>query len=267
MPLPPALLDRSLWDALHETAAERLASELVLPAGWRFLRAEPVSAGEQHRVVAFFAWNDQEFALIPGGTMWLGYDPAYPPELTAEDLEAWAFAEYEYGELHAHLAKTTTPVREVQIPPFLMEVQSREMDTMPNWIDGRQVGTRTINITVREVREWATADGFRLPASDEWEYACRAGTRSFWWWGNRLEFPLPARNAFGLDIALDTYRSEWCTDPDIFRGGDGGTACCGGLDGLPTAVRLASAYFQPADWKSEEEPFMGSCRRIFPLAS
>lgn len=267
MPIASALLDLLLWDALDLAGAEAIARDVELPDGLRFLRVESVSAGGQQRPVAFFDWKDSEFALIPGGTMLLGYDPSHPPDLSQEDLEYWAFAEYEYGELHAHLAETMTPLREVRVLPFLMEVRSREMNTVPNWIEGRQVGTRTIHITVGEVREWASADGLRLPTSDEWEYACRAGTRSFWWWGNRLEFPLPTRNAFGLDIALDTYESEWCTDPDVFRGGDGGTACCGGLDGLPAGIRMASAYYEPANWTGDDKQFMGCCRRVFPLRS
>jgi hypothetical protein len=140
------------------------------------------------------------------------------------------------------------------------------MDMAPIWTSGRKVGWRTVTITMRQVREWACAEGFSVPTSDQWEHACRAGTRTFWWWGNGLGFPLPERNAFGLQIAWNTYRSEWGTAPDVYRGGDGGCSSCGGMGGLPTALRLASAYCEPfPDPDDQSARFSGDCRQVFPL--
>ena len=198
----------------------------------------------------------------------LGYDPSRPPDLTQQDLEDWEVAEPEYGDLEEHVRATMTPFREVTLAPFLMEVTPRDMGSEPVWESGRFLGECSVTVTVRQVRDWARADGFSLPTSDQWEHACRAGTRTFWWWGNALEpaFPLPERNAFGLQIAWNTYRSEWCTGPDVYRGGDGGVSCCGGLDGRPTALRLASAYFEPfAGAADGSERFSGDCRRVFAL--
>jgi hypothetical protein len=147
-----------------------------------------------------------------------------------------------------------------------MEVMSREMDSEP--IPGQIVGHRSVTITMRQVRDWAFTDGFYVPTSDQWEHACRAGTRTFWWWGNKLACPVPERNAFGLQIAWNTYRWEWCTDPDVYRGGDGGDSCCGGLGSLITNLRLGSAYFEPLGVSNDDsERFVGDCRRVFCLSN
>lgn len=268
MPLPPEVLLLATWDQLDHASAFRFAQtvEKALPPPWRLARVEECQGHDRHRSVAFFGRKDSEFALIPRGEVLLGYDPAFPLELSEQDLEDWERARYEYGDLNEHLQVTMTPLRKVVLKPFLMEITAREMHTEPNWKSGQTVGTRTADITIRQVRDWANKDGFRMPTSNQWEHACRAGTRTFWWWGNRLELPIPDRNPFGLQIALDTYLSEWCTDPDVFRGGDGGCAAHGGLDGLPTALRLASAYFEPfAEASNDSDQFWGACRRVFPL--
>lgn len=71
------------------------------------------------------------------------------------------------------------------------------------------------------------ADGFRLPTSEEWEYAARAGSRSTYFWGDEMKDKYcwyernsnnsthPAgtkkQNAYGIyDICGNV--SEWCFD-------------------------------------------------------
>ncbi|MHA7264647.1 formylglycine-generating enzyme family protein [Arthrobacter sp. TMN-37] len=93
----------------------------------------------------------------------------------------------------------------------------------------------------RDVRWDVDADGFRLPTEAEWEWACRAGTRTptygalpdiAWTAADRTDAPqevgLKAPNAFGL---YDTIGNvwEWCWDyADTARYGDYRTIRGGG---------------------------------------
>jgi formylglycine-generating enzyme required for sulfatase activity len=264
MRLPAEVAQLAHWDQLDKASAEQVARALEqrLRATWRLVRVAEYEAGGQRRSVAFFACQGAEFALIPGGPVTLGFDRSSPPDLTEEDWQDWHRARDEYGGLDKHLEETMTPLRRVVLAPFLMEVASRQTHYQQLSPGVR----RSVHVTFRQVRECVHRDGFRLPTSDEWEHACRAGTRSFWWWGNRLAYPLPERNAFGLQIAWNTYRDEWCTNPNCFRGGDGGYSCCGGQDGLPTTLRLASAYHEAFAEPDPDARFAGDVRRVYPLA-
>src|SRR5262249_32676192 len=101
---------------------------------------------------------------------------------------------------------------------------------------------------------------YRFPTPDEWEYACAAGARTLWRWGDvcppiplhtrimrtraiPLQWDLHLRpNAFGLRIGDDSYCIEFTTEPGVLCGGDGGTALHSGAGHFVAWLTLASSY-------------------------
>lgn len=232
------------------------------------------------------------FALIPGGKTMLGYDADHTPFVPSEDLvkdwqmDAGCFIgedlpgdkPWTYEALYAYLANTTfsgreitpydvfsfylkhimLPVREVTIRPFLLEVVAEK--------------DRRGSLSHAELTTELAQQGFRLPSADEWEYACAAGSRTLFFWGDDIpegvsSMGIPfAPNAFGLFVANHCYQWEYCADPFLIRGGDGGYAACGGSGKLAEFLPLASAYTLKL---SDVERHRGMCgvhvRRAFSL--
>lgn len=280
------------WDALPVATCEAIARTLAcwLPDPWRFTQVRFHAMGSQRRYVAFFDWRGDEFALLPGGQVTLGYDRGRPPILTSEqeqDYRDHSQGVAGFPDFSAHLDDCMTPLRVVTISPFLLEVKARDFsgnEVTPVVVPLAHGSVtlyreRTVRRrTYRQALEEACEGGFRLPTSDEWEYACGAGSRTFWRWGEECP-PIDGRpwdlhlkpNAFGLYVAQDSYEDEWCTTPDVFRGGDGGGSVCGAEGGVVTWVTLATAYtnlpFGTADGKDFlDDVFLGHCRRALSLA-
>lgn len=140
--------------------------------------------------------------------------------------------------------ETCLPVHTVQISPFLMsqqfvdlEVWQNIMHTTPNCqeevyerlSDGKSrkiEGYSIVNVSWLSAQEFCKATGLFLPSESQWEYACRAGTTTKYYWGDELFFSdetfnarllhttkleLKPYNAFGLcDMLGNAW--QWCAD-------------------------------------------------------
>ncbi|MGX2998211.1 hypothetical protein JNUCC64_28760 [Streptomyces sp. JNUCC 64] len=240
MTLADLTLDQ--WRSFDPPTARRLAREAADRVGGRVTAVETVAhlGAPLHRVR--IERDGQEFALVPGGRVALGFDPdAWRP--TPEQSADYARSlDQGFGpgpDLRTHLARTLSPRRSVVLATVLMAVADEEL-----------TGTRAETATALAAR------GLRMPGSDEWEHACGAGADTLFRWGDECPLdllpleggagPHGAPGAFGLRIAHDTYRAELTADDGAVHGGDGGEAVCGGYGALLAWLPLATANRNPA---------------------
>jgi hypothetical protein len=298
-------------DSERNVLAQQLASNL--PSPFRLTEIQWYELGGQRHPIACFDHDGSMFALIPGSTATLGYDSNKPFPATPQQIESWnkTVAEFELkGTLDEDIGDQTTPLRTASINSFLVEVSSREVGLEPIELTGRtgkgqmlapgtaveqyQPNGTHLRIenpsgrmeraywvkwqTHEQVSREVTAQGFRLLSSDEWEYACAAGSRTLFRWGN--DYPGDCdpgyrsspdcihckRNAFGLNIAQNPYDWEFVSEPSLLRGGDGGSMSSGGAGIFVSWLTLASAYIDKFSNHWEGKPVPGAhLRRVFSL--
>jgi hypothetical protein len=263
-------LTLATWDQLSAAEQDNVASQVAtrLGSSWRLVGLEMHEIGmEQHRV-AFFSYGNERFALIPGATVVLGYDRTHPLVPSPAQRQSWNETQENYGAppLEEFLDRWLTPLRQVTIPAFLLETHARVYDISPVTQEDGRTTKHMKPFTRDEAIAALVGADFRLPTSDEWEYACAPGVRTLFRWGDEtpeLDMPLPndpaplwdthlRPNAFGLTIAADPYDWEYCAEPDIMRGGDGGTALHAGVGTFGEWLTLASAFYShPVDYTFE----------------
>ncbi|MFI1066910.1 hypothetical protein ACH4TC_34115 [Streptomyces spororaveus] len=239
MSLADLTLDR--WRSFDRATAERVAHEAAAQVGGRVVLLDAVGhlGGPLHRVRV--EREGREFALVPGGTVRLGFDlDAWEPTpAQAADYAESADEGYGYGhpDLKSYLADVLSPPRTATLATVLMAVEDEHLTGC-----------------AADLPAALAARGLRIPGADEWEHACGAGADTLFRWGNECPLDEPSYgsggprhepNAFGLHIAYDSYRTELSGDPTAVHGGDGGEAVCGGYGTLLGWLPLATANRNP----------------------
>lgn len=211
------------WPALEVTAARRVAEGLARRHGIAVREVFRYTYAGRTAPVAVFDVAGRDFALVPGGSVPLGFDERawtpseeemasflgdedalspgaepvrstpFEPEFAAEDLT----------EIRARLARRTTRPRVAELPALLVAVEAEPAEG-------------GLPAELAEV-------GARLPGPDEWEHAAAGGARTLFPWGDRFPssaHPVDPRvpNLFGLRIAHHPDEPELTADPAVVLG-------------------------------------------------
>lgn len=230
------LSSRKQWSEADPVLTDLVIAKMSrrLSKNFEYLQTRLFQCGKLSHRIALFRHKKTgiEFCLLPGGTYIMGRkkeDSPFGKKMTSKDVfqDSWDFA------------LLPTPPHRVRIPPLLI---SRFEVSRAQWLaaKGEELDSAKINqknhpmqdVSWEAVKAWLKdiGEGFRLPSESEWEYACRAGSTTKYYWGDVFDSryalvrdskdtpgleDISARekfaNAFGL-VNMIGGVWEWCED-------------------------------------------------------
>jgi formylglycine-generating enzyme required for sulfatase activity/tRNA A-37 threonylcarbamoyl transferase component Bud32 len=189
------LLAKSEWDAAASAFTEaetRAVTAGVSPEDARRGRAR--AEGGKKADARYPEETRTRFAKLIASEGWKAADPVATPEgileAVHEDTEL-VFVLVPGGEFErgGKVERDEQPVRTVRVPPFLLAktectqaAWKRAGPPDESFFEGDSLPVE--RVTWLEARAWCDMAKLRLPSEAEWEYACRAGTKSVYFTGD-----------------------------------------------------------------------------------
>jgi len=280
-------LSAARWQELSDESALNVARVIARENQLDLVDVRGHDYAGRHQRIALFERDGMRFSLIPADRAALGYDGAgFVPSPQQADSYAKSADEYGLPPITEFVDSMTSPERVTELPAMLVGVEALDTCVTPVAADdplvqglmsGARPGGGAVsygpngNVKVEfdaagQVRRARVAKqisygaalaeaaslGVRPASPDEWEYACGAGARTLFRWGDdnpgngypydHTSGPHREPNQWGLLIGQDPYKHEWTSERAIVCGGDGGGATCGGSGFFVGWLTLATAY-------------------------
>ena len=167
--------------------AERQAKEQAqwAPAGFTYVRTATYSCGGRSYTVKEYRHEKtgMEFVLIPGGSFQMGSTDGKSDEKPVHEVEISSFL----------LGKTEVTQgvwqRIMRTTPWKLQIYVQEGENNPK-----------VYVSWYDAQKFCQETGLCLPTEAQWEYACRGGTTSKYYWGDKINGNYCWYNKNAVDI-------------------------------------------------------------------